>query len=485
MRHPTRCSSRRFASTPRLSPAAAWSSATATSWRSTASTSRCSAGECFGLLGPNGAGKTTTVELFEGLLSPDGGTLEVLGQRWQGRRPGAAGPPRRPAPGDALPREAPGHRARRALPQLLPRRARTGGGAGAGRPRGEAAGVRARALRRPETAPVARLRAGRRPGGAVSRRTDHRARPGLAPSDLGDRRAPEGARPDRPAHHALHGRGGAALRPGRHRRPRQDPGGGRPGGARRLARRRACHRARDRTRDPGGDPRRPAGGRGGTRATARRSASRCARSTAWCRRSSPGSPRRHRGAPAGHPPRDARRPLHRPHRADPGRRIAPRLRGPRRARGSATHEHLARPRAALLAAGPAHPRAVARVPARARGDLLGLSLPGAAGDRPRGGLPQSSARSAAGRARGESARRGAARGARSEPDARAADPHPARGGARARHRTPRARGSRHRAAHLLVRSRRGPTADWRGSRSIRPSSGPPAGPTSSRRRSSR
>ena len=42
------------------------------------------AGECFGLLGPNGAGKTTTVELFEGLLAPDGGTLEVLGERWQG-----------------------------------------------------------------------------------------------------------------------------------------------------------------------------------------------------------------------------------------------------------------------------------------------------------------------------------------------------------------------------------------------------------------
>src|SRR6187399_389324 len=42
------------------------------------------AGECFGLLGPNGAGKTTTVELFEGLLMPDGGTLEVLGARWVG-----------------------------------------------------------------------------------------------------------------------------------------------------------------------------------------------------------------------------------------------------------------------------------------------------------------------------------------------------------------------------------------------------------------
>jgi ABC-2 type transport system ATP-binding protein len=36
-------------------------------------------GEIFGLLGPNGAGKTTTVEMLEGLRSPDGGSLEVLG----------------------------------------------------------------------------------------------------------------------------------------------------------------------------------------------------------------------------------------------------------------------------------------------------------------------------------------------------------------------------------------------------------------------
>jgi len=39
-------------------------------------------GECFGLLGPNGAGKTTTVEIFEGLLTPDEGSVEVLGRRW-------------------------------------------------------------------------------------------------------------------------------------------------------------------------------------------------------------------------------------------------------------------------------------------------------------------------------------------------------------------------------------------------------------------
>jgi ABC-2 type transport system ATP-binding protein len=45
-------------------------------------------GECFGLLGPNGAGKTTTIEILEGLTVPDGGEVEVLGERWHD---GAAG----------------------------------------------------------------------------------------------------------------------------------------------------------------------------------------------------------------------------------------------------------------------------------------------------------------------------------------------------------------------------------------------------------
>lgn len=40
------------------------------------------AGECFGLLGPNGAGKTTTIEICEGLLTPDSGSVEILGKTW-------------------------------------------------------------------------------------------------------------------------------------------------------------------------------------------------------------------------------------------------------------------------------------------------------------------------------------------------------------------------------------------------------------------
>lgn len=37
-------------------------------------------GECYGLLGPNGAGKTTTLRLLLGLIEPDGGWLQLLGQ---------------------------------------------------------------------------------------------------------------------------------------------------------------------------------------------------------------------------------------------------------------------------------------------------------------------------------------------------------------------------------------------------------------------
>ena len=35
--------------------------------------------EVLALLGPNGAGKTTTVEMCEGFIRPDAGSIEVLG----------------------------------------------------------------------------------------------------------------------------------------------------------------------------------------------------------------------------------------------------------------------------------------------------------------------------------------------------------------------------------------------------------------------
>jgi linearmycin/streptolysin S transport system ATP-binding protein len=37
-------------------------------------------GEVYGLLGPNGAGKTTTIKMVCGLLTPDGGSIEVAGR---------------------------------------------------------------------------------------------------------------------------------------------------------------------------------------------------------------------------------------------------------------------------------------------------------------------------------------------------------------------------------------------------------------------
>ena len=37
-------------------------------------------GQCFGLLGPNGAGKSTTLKLVLGLMQPDAGQIELLGE---------------------------------------------------------------------------------------------------------------------------------------------------------------------------------------------------------------------------------------------------------------------------------------------------------------------------------------------------------------------------------------------------------------------
>ena len=46
-------------------------------------------GSVYGFVGPNGAGKTTTIKLLLGLLTPSGGSVELLGEPVSGRRSAA------------------------------------------------------------------------------------------------------------------------------------------------------------------------------------------------------------------------------------------------------------------------------------------------------------------------------------------------------------------------------------------------------------
>ena len=192
-------------------------------------------GEVFGFLGPNGAGKSSTMRMIACVSPRSGGTLTVLGRDPDTdgpadprphRRGPAAGQPRRrahrpaePAGLRALLRAAPGARAREGH--------RAAGVRPAHRPRRRAGRA---AVGRHEAAAHHRQVAGQRPRAAAARRAHHRARP-AGPAPAVGAAVPAQARGRHPDHHhALHGRGRAAVRPAR--------GHGRRGDRRRgLARR--------------------------------------------------------------------------------------------------------------------------------------------------------------------------------------------------------------------------------------------------------
>ena len=221
-------------------------SASAASWRSTASPSTLSPGQIAGLIGPNGAGKTTLFNCLSRLYTPNGGDILFEGQSIL-REPRHAIPqhrhrPHLPERGAVRPHVGARQRQGR-LPQphldrasstnalRLPqgRRPRsahiTERAAGADRLHGPRA-VHQRAGRRPAVpgpqARRARARARRQPQAAAARRAGRRPQPRR------DRRAarPDPARARHAARHRAAGRaphepGHVGVRQGRRHRLRQ------------------------------------------------------------------------------------------------------------------------------------------------------------------------------------------------------------------------------------------------------------------------
>ena len=182
-----------------------------------------------------------------------------------------------------------------------------------------------------------------------------------------------GRRRHGPAHDALHGGGGAPVRPRRDHGPRPDHGARHARRARRVAGRRADRRVpRARARSPRQrSPPCPGCGAadradGGCRCSA------CAGSARRCRRCSRELERR--GVRAREPRAPTRRRSRTCSSTSPG--------------GGCAMSERQRP---APPAGRAHPGAHARVRARAGGGLLGLRLPGAARPRPRHRVPRQAA----------------------------------------------------------------------------------------------
>ena len=205
---------------------------------------RVERGEVFGLLGPNGAGKTTTVEILEGYRERTVGR----GQR-AGPRPRSAASARCASGWGSCSRAAGIYRqitvreAVGALGGLLPASARRRRGHRPRRAERQGGRAHAHALGRPAAAAGLRARAGRRPRADLPRRADHRLRPRGAAHRVGHRALAARPRQDRAAHHALPRRGAGARRPRGDHQGRPDP--------RRGRRRTSSGRARRATGSPG------------------------------------------------------------------------------------------------------------------------------------------------------------------------------------------------------------------------------------------
>ena len=182
-------------------------------------------GEIFGLLGPNGAGKTTTAGMLTTRVIPTAGH----GARRRHRRRARTRP--RPSGSSASCPRPTRSTARSPCGRTSTSTAASSAWApGPRRPRPTRLLEQFRLAERadaPVDGAVGRhgAAADGGPGGhapavdPVPRRADRRPRPAEPHRAVGDpRRAPR-RRPDDPAHHALHGGGRPALRPGRHHRP--------------------------------------------------------------------------------------------------------------------------------------------------------------------------------------------------------------------------------------------------------------------------
>ncbi len=187
-------------------------------------------GEVFGLLGPNGAGKSTLIRMLTTLVPPTSGAARINGfdvvrsandvRQCIGVIPQAMTSDLDLSAVEnmsifaklyGLPRD----KRRRIIAELLEAVDLTPMGGQAGED----------VLRRHAPAPRDRPRPGARAEDLLPRRADHRPRSRLARRRVGHAVAPQTrARSHHPAHHALHGRGRQALRPHRHRRPRQAGG---------------------------------------------------------------------------------------------------------------------------------------------------------------------------------------------------------------------------------------------------------------------